>query len=456
MVARHHIFAPFLITYDPDGAMVYRKRDGVEGGLAFQRIEEYAWNAFNLLEQFTVRTDAVAEGGGPGCEPDATTMPADVWRYRFNPMQEREQKRQEITSGNVVRDGLAWTYSLLGADTKQLATYNGIEGAFCGQPSVWLWPVEYNSYGPANTRVILRPNGTKEYVIADHLGSPRITVNDQGAILQHTTYTPFGSVLSSTGSGQRTGYIGREADNETGLGNYGVRLYEPEYGRFMSVDVLWGEYEGWQPYQYALSDPCSSKDPSGLIVEFENPEFQAEHAAIYSATNTDGNFVNVDYRRRFDKLNLSDITYRVRNVSVSNSAQLNIERVGTLSSDGQVVFIDIDGSKDATYSREGTHELVHAEQFEDGYVGFKRDEGSSRWELFGNSVDLENEAYQKQHIPNPDYTGWDWVFSRYGPDNETHREGIPNHSTRLTSREIARRTVFKTSTRFNIYYPSTE
>ncbi|MBZ0194258.1 MAG: hypothetical protein K8G78_04100, partial [Deltaproteobacteria bacterium] len=179
MVARHHIFAPFLITYDPDGAMVYRKRDGVEGGLAFQRIEEYAWwNAFNLLEQFTVRTDAVAEGGGPGCEPDATTMPADVWRYRFNPMQEREQKRQEITSGNVVRDGLAWTYTLLGADTKQLATYNGIEGTFCGQEAVWLWPVEYNSYGPANTRVILRPNGTKEYVIADHLGSPRITVND--------------------------------------------------------------------------------------------------------------------------------------------------------------------------------------------------------------------------------------------------------------------------------------
>ena len=257
-----------LISYDPDGAMVYRKRDGVEGGLAFQRIEEYAWNAFNLLEQFTVRTDAVAEGGGPGCEPDATTMPADVWRYRFNPMQEREQKRQEITSGNVARDGLAWTYTLLGADTKQLATYNGIEGAFCGQPSVWLWPVEYNSYGPANTRVILRPNGTKEYVIADHLGSPRITVNDQGAILQHTTYTPFGSVLSSTGSGQRTGYIGREADNETGLGNYGVRLYEPEYGRFMSVDVLWGEYEGWQAYQYGANTPVNVKDANGLHITF--------------------------------------------------------------------------------------------------------------------------------------------------------------------------------------------
>ena len=29
----------------------------------------------------------------------------------------------------------------------------------------------------------------------------------------HTTYAPFGSVLTTTGTGQRTGYLGREADN---------------------------------------------------------------------------------------------------------------------------------------------------------------------------------------------------------------------------------------------------
>ncbi|WKZ78472.1 MAG: RHS repeat-associated core domain-containing protein [Candidatus Kapaibacterium sp.] len=86
----------------------------------------------------------------------------------------------------------------------------------------------------------------------------------------HTTYAPFGSVLSSTGTGQRTGYIGREADNETGLGNYGVRLYEPEYGRFMSVDVLWGEYEGWQAYQYALNAPLSFRDEGGMWVQAMN------------------------------------------------------------------------------------------------------------------------------------------------------------------------------------------
>jgi len=87
--------------------------------------------------------------------------------------------------------------------------------------------------------------------------------------LQHTTYAPFGSVLTTTGTGQRTGYIGREADNETGLGNYGVRLYEPEYGRFMSVDVLWGAMGDWNPYHYSHASPIVRKDGSGFADFFD-------------------------------------------------------------------------------------------------------------------------------------------------------------------------------------------
>jgi RHS repeat-associated protein len=60
-----------------------------------------------------------------------------------------------------------------------------------------------------------------------------------------------------------TSYIGREHDNETDLGFYGVRLYEPEYGRFLSTDVLWEKYLPLQPYQYALNQPISQSDCSG-------------------------------------------------------------------------------------------------------------------------------------------------------------------------------------------------
>ncbi|HCN05665.1 MAG TPA: hypothetical protein DIS79_08590, partial [Bacteroidetes bacterium] len=54
---------------------------------------------------------------------------------------------------------------------------------------------------------------------------------------------------------------------ESDLGFYGVRLYEPEYGRFMSTDPLWGMYLKKQPYQYALNMPTSLMDRGGDVVE---------------------------------------------------------------------------------------------------------------------------------------------------------------------------------------------
>ena len=60
-----------------------------------------------------------------------------------------------------------------------------------------------------------------------------------------------------------TTFIGREHDNETDLGFYGVRLYEPEYGRFLSTDVLWGEFQNLTPYHYSENSPIVKNDPSG-------------------------------------------------------------------------------------------------------------------------------------------------------------------------------------------------
>ncbi len=41
-------------------------------------------------------------------------------------------------------------------------------------------------------------------------------------------------------------------------------IYEPTYGRFMSVDPLWMKYLPLQSYQYAGNRPISLSDPSGL------------------------------------------------------------------------------------------------------------------------------------------------------------------------------------------------
>lgn len=267
------------MTYDPDGSMITRLRDKNTADQRVQTLETYSYDAFNLIERFTKRKDAEPIAGGEGCLPDAATAPLDDFRYRFGPLQEREQKRQYSTSQNQAIAGLMWNYTLLGADAKQLASYNGVQGGFCGQVAntVWIWPVEYNSYGPAQTRIITRPQGAKEFVITDHLGSTRLTLNQTGDILERLDYQPFGKEINEAGEGARTSYIGREKDTESDLGFHGVRMYEPEYGRFMSVDPLWGKYAQMQPYQYAGNSPIVAFDDGGDTVKFLSPKGEKQY-----------------------------------------------------------------------------------------------------------------------------------------------------------------------------------
>ena len=68
-------------------------------------------------------------------------------------------------------------------------------------------------------------------------------------MIESRSYTAFGDELTSSGTGARTSYIGRETDNETDLGfgacpealRGSVRMYEPLYGRFLSTDPLWAK-----------------------------------------------------------------------------------------------------------------------------------------------------------------------------------------------------------------------
>jgi len=254
------------MTYDAHGPMTTRSRDIVTATSAVQTIEKYAWDPYGLVKRFEIQRDVVFGNTAAGCAADASNVPASIWTYRFNPLNEREQKRQTSTAGELAVDGLAWTYYQIGSDKGNLTTFNGIEGGFCGDPvgTLHMWAVERNTIGPRGVRLIQRPNAEVEYVVSDHLGSTRAVVSQQGEILETIDYRPFGSVLHTLGEGARTGYIDREEDGESGLGCYGVRLYEPEYGRFTSVDPLWQEFDSYSTYHYSFNDPIGFLDYSGL------------------------------------------------------------------------------------------------------------------------------------------------------------------------------------------------
>jgi RHS repeat-associated protein len=66
----------------------------------------------------------------------------------------------------------------------------------------------------------------------------------------------------------RYGFNGKENDNEVkGDGNqqdYGMRIYDPRLGRFLSVDPITAEYSELTPYQFASNSPIFGIDKDGL------------------------------------------------------------------------------------------------------------------------------------------------------------------------------------------------
>ncbi|MEO6549317.1 MAG: RHS repeat-associated core domain-containing protein [Ferruginibacter sp.] len=88
-----------------------------------------------------------------------------------------------------------------------------------------------------------------------------------------------GRIYRQSSSSYRYGFNGKENDDEIkGDGNqqdYGMRIYDPRLGRFLSVDPITNDYPELTPYQFASNCPITGVDQDGL--EF----FQANNGKIY-------------------------------------------------------------------------------------------------------------------------------------------------------------------------------
>ena len=123
------------------------------------------------------------------------------------------------------------------------------------------------------------------YLTQDHLGSPRVITNENGAVVSRRDFTAFGeeSVTAQRTAGLgydepeiRKNYTGYEKDTESGLEFAQARYYNPTHGRFTSVDPLTASMNVRNPqtlnrYSYVLNSPYKYTDPLGLIPSSSNP-----------------------------------------------------------------------------------------------------------------------------------------------------------------------------------------
>jgi len=118
------------------------------------------------------------------------------------------------------------------------------------------------------------------YTTADHLGSPRILTDENGATISRRDFHPFGEETFTPERTQALGYqpddvrqkyTTYERDAETNLDFAQARMYVSSLGRFSRPDPLLGSAKvgspaSWNRYSYAFNNPILFTDPMGLWV----------------------------------------------------------------------------------------------------------------------------------------------------------------------------------------------
>lgn len=171
--------------------------------------------------------------------------------------------------------------------------------------------------------------GEKSYELTNHLGNVLAALTDKkiavpsatnSSLIDHYTadiasaqdYYPFGMSMpartftAATIGNYRYGFNGKENDNEVkgGTGeqiDYGMRVYDPRIGKFLSVDPITAKYPGLTPFQYASNSPIGgidedglewapTKDKSGYNWVGYNSDGTAKSGSIASASISKGGF----------------------------------------------------------------------------------------------------------------------------------------------------------------------
>ena len=161
-----------------------------------------------------------------------------------------------------------------------------------GNNRAGVWSPDVNVGSTAGSTVWNDP-GLTRYELSNHLGNVLATISDKklahgdgsggvdyynADVVSATEYYSFGwqkpgrTYLNSNYTSYRFGFNGKENDDDVkGEGNqqdYGMRIYDPRVGRFLSVDPIAKQYPELTPYQFASNTPIQAIDLDGNEGEY--------------------------------------------------------------------------------------------------------------------------------------------------------------------------------------------
>jgi RHS repeat-associated protein len=179
------------------------------------------------------------------------------------------------------------------------------DGGLNGNATIFVYDAGGNLIGEYESCTICELAEPRvSYMTTDHLGSPRIITDANGAVVSRKDFTAFGEnvtsperVGGSSGNGYdepdvRQDYTGYQKDEESGLEYSRARYYNPKHGRFTSADPLLNSLNPVNPqtlnrYSYALNIPHRLLDPTGLFVWSEQLGGNQTDKQLRDAAGTD-------------------------------------------------------------------------------------------------------------------------------------------------------------------------
>jgi len=174
-----------------------------------------------------------------------------------------EGRVASVDSGNT----WSFTYNALGQ--RVLWSYPGGAALHMFDPDgTWLGNAGHYSVFWFEGRYLAAYEGSETYF--DHvnsIGSTSMMTDHAGNPIEDVLFTPWGDVLTASGSGGWSFAKMPYDDPETTTDLTPARVFGPNFGRWLSPDPLGGRLEDPQTlnkYAYVRNNPASLTDPTGL------------------------------------------------------------------------------------------------------------------------------------------------------------------------------------------------
>ncbi|TDC48656.1 type IV secretion protein Rhs [Jiangella ureilytica] len=129
-------------------------------------------------------------------------------------------------------------------------------------------------YAHGGGTIAVRTPSDLTWVFNDHHGTAQVAVDAATMTADVRRTDPFGNERGTAPANwpDNRGFVGGVHDERTGLTNLGAREYDPEQGRFLSVDSIIDPSDPQQTnaYAYANNNPVTMADPDGKFYYVDN------------------------------------------------------------------------------------------------------------------------------------------------------------------------------------------